>query len=214
MNFHYTTIRETQSWPISFFLFVLLTFAFFIGFSFLLPPGWLPDALGPFSNERSRNAASGGITKTSVRWNVTRFRTVQSSKFQVFRANPKKHGLDFWETPGGGNKIWIFVFPFSSKIWPRPQFTFLRLVIQMYHGNILAPKITSNIKAECAGGLELFHRLGRSVWSRPGPPERVGEIEVPTWGEHRRPTFVLGVGRSKGGAWAFFENSKISRNIR
>ena len=86
MIFHYTRAHETQIWPISWFVLQLffkkkLLFHSFFNF---LPPRRLPGALGPFSKERSRNSASDGTPKTSVRWNLTRFRTVQSSKFHFF----------------------------------------------------------------------------------------------------------------------------------
>ena len=97
----------------------------FHSFFNFLPLGWLPGALGPFSKERSHFSASDGTPKTSVRWNLTRFRTVQSSKFQVFWANPKKHGLDFWETPGGGKEIWICVFLFHFLQWFDQDINFL-----------------------------------------------------------------------------------------
>ena len=86
MIFHYTRAPKSQDWQISsicciFFSTKLHIFHSFFNFS---PPGWLPGALGPFSKERSHFSASDGTPKTSVRWNLTRFRTVQSSKFHVF----------------------------------------------------------------------------------------------------------------------------------
>ena len=86
MIFHYTRAHETQIWPISliffhFFFKKMLHFHIFFNF---LPPRRLPGALGPFSKERSHFSASDGTPKTSVRWNLTRFRTVQSSKFHFF----------------------------------------------------------------------------------------------------------------------------------
>ena len=85
MILHYTRAPKTQIWPISsiFFVFFSTGFQTFHSFFNFLPPGWLPGALGPFSNERSHFSASDGTPKTSVRWNLTRFRTVQSSKFHV-----------------------------------------------------------------------------------------------------------------------------------
>ena len=86
MILHYTRARETQIWPISsiFFVFFLTKLHIFHIFFNFLPLIWLPGVLGPFSKERSRFSASDGTPETSVRWNLTRLRTVQSSKFHVF----------------------------------------------------------------------------------------------------------------------------------
>ena len=85
MILHYTRAPKTQIWPISLIFFVFFSTKLHIFHSFFnfLPPGRLPGALGPFSKERSHFSASDGTPKTSVRWNLTRFRTVQSSKFHV-----------------------------------------------------------------------------------------------------------------------------------
>ena len=53
-------------------------------FSTFFPSGWLPDILGPISNERSQNSASDALIDSSVRPNLTHFMSVQSSKIHVF----------------------------------------------------------------------------------------------------------------------------------